>query len=214
MAKANVLKKIVSEAKRIKKNHPHKYDNLKKAYRWSKGFIKEAARKVSHGHKPGKTVARKRPVKKKASRRKKPVKKSGMQVVKVVKTATAVRAVGKRRRRKAAPVIRRHRSVGAGESGGGTKLLLGLALGGLAIWALTRSKTPTQPLPSSLPPLQQTSNYTRNQQSNDLVAYAMAAGLAWDTISKIIDKLNNSSDQQVQTVYDTVNSTGDFTYLV
>jgi hypothetical protein len=78
----------------------------------------------------------------------------------------------------------------------------------LALYLLTR-KTTTTPSTYTLPPLTQTGNLTRNTQSSDIVNYAIAGGLAIDAIIKLIDRLNNSTDQDVTNIYDHVNATGD-----
>lgn len=118
------------------------------------------------------------------------------------------------RRHKRRPKVRvymagrhRRRRVGASD-GGGTKLLLGLAIGAGLIYLFTK-KTTTTTTPTSLPVLTQTQNYTRNTQSQDIVNYAIAAGLAVDAISNLINKLNSSNDSEVTYIYDKVNTTGD-----
>lgn len=93
--------------------------------------------------------------------------------------------------------------------GGGSKMLMGLAIGAAAIYLLTRKSTQTTYPPNyQLPALQQSGNITRNTQSNDLVNYAVAGGLAIDAIIKLIDRLNTSSDQEVQNIYDVYHTTG------
>lgn len=141
---------------------------------------------------------------------------SGRKVVKQVERKSVERVMaGKRRRRKRRTTKRRVVMAGprrrrvSGE-GGSSKMLIGLAIGAAAIYFLTRSnsQTPTYPNNFQLPPIAQTGNYTRNNQSQDLVNYAVAGGLAIDAIVKLIDRLNNSSDQEVQNIYDVYQTTG------
>jgi hypothetical protein len=123
-----------------------------------------------------------------------------------------------RRRRKRSPkkrkVVmagsRRRRKVGAL---GGNGMLIGLGIGALAIYLLTKKSTPT-PGNYQLPPLTTTNNQTRNTQSQDIINYAIAGGLALDAIIKLIGLLNNSSDSDVDNIYDNVNTTGDLSVYV
>lgn len=150
------------------------------------------------------------------SRRKKAAPPRGKHIVKYVeKTSTEKVMNGRKKRSRGKRATKVHvarssrRSVGRADGGGSGKLLIGLGIGALAIYLITRN-TPKQPTyPTTLPQVLQTGNYTRNSQSQDLVNYAIAAGLAVDAISKLIDRLNSSSDQQVQTIYDSVSTTGD-----
>ncbi len=165
-------------------------------------------------------VARRRPRRKVSAkpaatpRRKK--RKSGRRVVKQVERRSVERVMtGRRKRRRSTPRkrsvrmagTRRRRSVG---KSGGNGMLIALAIGAGALYLMSRNSTPTYPSGNyaTLPPLTQTSNYTRNTQSQDIVNYALAAGLAIDAITKLIDKLNTSSDQEVQNTYDVVNTSG------
>jgi len=127
---------------------------------------------------------------------------------------------GKRRRRRPAKKrrivmagTRRRRKVGAL---GGNGMLIGLGLGALALYLLTKRTGGTSYDTGSyqLPPLTPTNNNTRNTQSSDLINYAIAGGLAIDAIIKLIDRLNSSSDQEVENIYDRVNTTGDFSTYV
>lgn len=198
----------------------------KKHRRKTKARAKPKKRKATVKRRPRKrkvSAARKKPAKRRKRR-------SGRKVVKQVERRSVERvmtgkrrtprkhhAARKRRSRKRRVVMAgsrpRRRSVGG--SGMGNKMLIGLGLGALAVYLLTKktAQTTTQyPTTYSLPPVTQTSNYTRNTQSQDIVNYAIAAGLAADAISKIIDKLNTSSDTEVQNVYDYVNTTGNIEY--
>jgi hypothetical protein len=84
--------------------------------------------------------------------------------------------------------------------------LIGVGLGALAIYLLTR--TPAGGT-YNLPPVTQTQNLTRNNQANDIVQYAVAGGLAIDAIIKLIGLLNSSSDSEVADIHETVHTTGD-----
>jgi len=197
-------------------------------------MAKKYRRKTAARAKPKK---RRSPVKRKAHKkkvsgsvRKKPAKRrkrsSGRKVVKQVERRSVERVMtGKnhkprKRRSRARRVIMagsrpRHRSVGG--SGMGNKMLIGLGLGALAVYLLTKKTTQTTtttqyPTAYNTPQIIQTSNYTRDTQSQDIVNYAIAAGLAADAVSKIIDRLNSSSDSEVQNVYDYVNTTGNIEY--
>lgn len=176
--------------------------------------VRKARKKVSGTRrKPAKRKAVKRKaVKRKPAKRKK--RSPGRKLVKQVERSSVERVMAGRRRRKRAPA-RKRRVVMAGRrrsvsgKGSGSKLLIGLAIGAAAIYFLTKKTTSsTYPTNYQLPPLTQTGNYTRNTQSQDIVNYALAAGLAIDAITKLIDKLNTSSDQEVQNTYDVINTSG------
>jgi hypothetical protein len=186
----------------------------------TKSKKKSTRKRVGARRKPAKkrVVARKRkPAKKRtATRKRKPAK--GRQLIKQVERSSVERVMAGRRRRKSTrtrrPVRmagRRRQSVGAF---GGSGLLIGLGIGALAIWALTKNSTTPRTGTYTLPPIATTNNYTRNTQANDLVQYAIAGGLAIDAIIKLIDRLNSSSDQEVHNIYDRVNTTGDFSTYV
>lgn len=205
MAKANPLKKITAEAKRIRKRKPKTS--------W-KSAIKQAGKKFRDGkiRSPRKKKAgavsgsRKKATKRKKSRARKA--KKPVTAVAIRKTTTTVRA---RKVGRSAPV-KRHRMAGGGGNGGnggGTKklLMLGLlVLGGFLIWKALKPKTAT--LPPGTPPLIQTSNPVRNTQTNDIVQYALAAGLAFDAIARLIQSLNNRSDDGISDIYDELDRGG------
>jgi hypothetical protein len=217
------LSKIIREAKAIKRKHPHKYDS--KGNSWTDGFMVEAGKKYREGTigKKKKKVAKKKVAKK----RRKPVtrKKKSKKAKPVYRTVYRApkkrrkRATAKRKKRVGAKkpvkttttrstvrtVGRRGRSVGKKDK---TMLLLGvgaLVLGG--IYLLNKSKTPTYPT-GTLPAIATTSNVTRNTQSQDIVNYAIAGGLALDAITKLIQSLNSSNDSQVDSYYKQLNTTG------
>jgi hypothetical protein len=183
---------------------------------------KSTRKRVGARRKPAK---RKAVVKKRTSPRKRKTtrkrKSAGRHLIKQVERSSVERVMaGKRRRRRPARKrrvvmagTRRRRKVGAL---GGNGMLIGLGLGALALYLLTKKSTTTTTTPGTyqLPPLTPTNNYTRNTQSSDLINYAIAGGLAIDAIIKLIDRLNNSSDQEVSNIYDRVNTTGDFSTYV
>lgn len=218
MAKSKALTAIVKEAKHLKRKYPHRFDHLKKSTRWSRGYIKQASAIYAskhHGKSPvGKKRKKKRAVgAKKATpvKRKKPSK--GRRLVKQVTKRSVERVVAGKRpgRRRHNRKVRmagapRRRSVG---KTGGSGLLIGLAIGAAALYFLTKGSgsTPTATY-GNLPPLTQTNNYTRDTQSQQIVNYALAAGLTINAITSLINSLNSSSDNTVNNVYDKVNTTG------
>lgn len=215
MAQNTALKQIHAEAKRIRKKHPHKYDRIRNP--WARGYIVEAAKKYNHGGLkrkkkvsgvPKKKTHKRKVVKKKPAAKKKPVKR-GRAVVKYVEKKSTERVMaGRRRKRHKKPAAKSHRRrvSGTGMSTG-TLVAIGLGLG--ALYLIT--KKPDAPVyqNTQLPPIAQTGNYTRDQQSQNIVSYAMAAGLAVDAITRLINTLNQSNDSDVSNIYDRVNTTGD-----
>lgn len=154
------------------------------------------------------------PVKKRSARKKAPAKRkrrtSAKKVIKQVEKRSVERVLaGKRRQRSRSrkrPVMagtRRRRSVG---KSGGSGLLIGVGLGALAIYLLTRKPAAST---YNLPPVTQTQNLTRNNQTSDIVNYAIAGGMAIDAIIKLIGLLNSSSDSDVQDMHETMHTTGD-----
>lgn len=182
---------------------------------------KSTRKRVGARRKPAKkrTVTRKRkPIKKRKAPRKRKAPK-GRQLIKQVERSSVERVMAGRRKRRRSS--KKRRVVMAGQSRrrkvggiGGKGLLIGLGVGALALYLLTKKPATTTPGNYVLPPLTPTNNYTRNTQSNDLINYAIAGGLAIDAIIKLIDRLNNSSDQEVENIYDRVNTTGDFSTYV
>ncbi len=161
---------------------------------------------------------KRKPVKRKASthkkKRAKPKRKrskraKGTVIIQTSSVRTR-RTVGKKRTHRRKPVKRKGvRRVG-GRKGISTGLLVGLAVGLGGLYLLSQSSKTTTPYPSTqYPPLQQSSNAIRNSQTSEVVSYAIAAGYAVDAITKLINLFNNSSDEQVQQVYDHVDSGGD-----
>ena len=208
------LSKIIREAKSIRRKHPNKYKGKKNS--WAKGYMAEAAKKYNSGklgtRKKKKSVGA---VKKKAKPRKKPrarakPKPKPKPVRRIAKRRKSKRKVGTKKpvkvttRRSVERTVGRRRSVGKKDK---TMLFLGLGallLGG--VYLLTKSKTPTYPTGSV--PLTMTGNTTRNNQSSDILNYAIAGGLALDAITKLIQSLNSSSDGEVDSYYKQLNTTG------
>lgn len=216
----SALKKIRAEAKRIKKRHPHKYDRLKNP--WARGYIVEAAKKYKGGRIRKKRkvsgITKKRPKPKAGKRRTKRKSTAGLRLVKNVTKTTNERVLaGKKRRHKpkrrsrAIGTVERSRSIG---SKGNTGLLIGLGIGAAVLLLLNRKPAQPNYQGYTLPPVQQTGNLTRDQQSQQILTYAMSANLAIDAVIKLIDKLNSSNDQEVNNIYDHVNTTGDVGYWV
>lgn len=207
MAQRRGMKKVKVGAVKRKKTA------RRKAKKRKVGAVKrkKPARKKTSKKKPG-TVKRKKPARKKPSRKKST---GGLHLVKNVTKSTTERVMAgrKRRKRKAGSIgtaYRRRRSVG--RSGSNTGLIIaGVALGALALYLLTKKpETATgtyQNVP--LPPLIKTGNYTRDTNTQDIVGYAIAAGLAVDAVIKLIDRLNASKDDDIKNIYDHVNTTGD-----
>lgn len=118
------------------------------------------------------------------------------------------RRAKRRRVRMAGPVSRR-RTVG---QSGGSGMMLGLLIGAGALYLLTRNTGSTQTY-SNLPAVATTGNVTRDTQSQQIVNYAIAAGVAVNAIAALINSLNSSSDSTVSNIYDKVNTTGQLTDL-
>lgn len=174
---------------------------------------KRKAKKTKRAKKRMSGPGKKRSVRKKAAKRS-PVKRkrrsAAKKVIKQVERRSVERVLaGKRRRRsrpRKRPVMagtRRRRSVGKSGSSG---LLIGVGLGALAIYLLTRKPAAST---YNLPPVTQTQNLTRNNQTSDIVNYAIAGGMAIDAIIKLIGLLNSSSDSDVQDMHETMHTTGD-----
>lgn len=199
---ANALKKIITEAKRLKRGNPNKFSSSKKP--WKK-YVQWASERYKSGaigqHKVTvKKVTKVKSVGKK--RKKRPARKKAGAVAKAVGTV-------KRRRSVKRAVVKRRR-VGNTGGGGGNNTMLYLGLGALALGAIylfTKDNSPTQ-LPANAPPLQLTTNPVRNNQAQEILQYAMYAGLAVGTILKLINSLNSKSDSEVQSGYNQVQQSG------
>lgn len=203
MAKANPLKKITAEAKRIRKSKPNtswKSAVKQAGVKYRTGKIRKPRRKKVSS--VGST--RKKAVKKKKSRSrgKRPV-----TAVAVRKTTTTMRA---RRVGRSAPV-KRHRMAGSGSKGGGVKTLLTVGILAGAAYLLWKALKPAAPQlpPGTTATLYQSQNQQRNDQSNQIVQYAIAAGLTVDAISRLIESLNQSRDADVSNIYDELDRGGE-----
>jgi hypothetical protein len=208
MAKKRVVRKRSVRKKRTRTSKAKKRTTRKRpATRRRKkvtGKKKIVRKKVAHK----KSKPRKR---KKASPRK---------VLKQVERVSVERTVaGKRRRarKRSAPKAKKRYRRRAVSGIGGKGLLVGLAVGVGAYLLLTnmsKTSTTTTPYYGQYGTLNQTANVTRNTQSQDILNYAIAAGLAADLIGKLIDRMNSSSDEDLKNTYDYVNTTGDINALV
>jgi hypothetical protein len=196
---SNALKKITAEAKRIRKKQPGKS--------W-KNAVREAGKKYRSGT-IGKVKKKKAPAKprKKKAKRAAPKKRRRAPRKKSTVTATRRTTTTRVRASKIGSAVRRHRMA---DSGNGLKKLLPVVLlvgAGLLLWKAFAPKAPV--VPPGAPPLLTTSNTVRNQQSSQIVAYAAAAGLALDAITRLIQSLNNRPDTDVQNIYDELDRGGD-----
>ncbi len=214
---ANVLK----TAKSIRRKHPNKYKGKKNP--WRHYVMEASAKAMGKKRKPAKKkkatrhhkrkVSAHRPAKVGRVKRKGPGKRK--RHVKR-KTGTRKRATRKRsthKRRKVGSTGNGNRRSSNGGGGGSSlsSLMPVLLIGGLALIAFKmfgdKGNQQTQ-LPPGTPPLQLTTNPTRNTQAQNIVAYAMAGGLAVDAIIKLIQALNEKPDSEVSNIYDNINSTG------
>lgn len=216
--KSSALTAIVKEAKHLRRKYPNRFKKLRKKDQWSKGYIKQASAiyaKKQHGKSPvGKKKKRKAVGAKRSTpvKRKKPSK--ARRLVKQVTKRSVERVVAGRRPRRRSHTRRKVRMAGAAPrrrtvgKTGGSGLLIGLAVGAAALYFLTKGSSSSTTASSILPPITSTGNYTRDTQSQQIVNYALAAGLTINAITNLIHSLNSSSDNTVNNVYDKVNTTG------
>lgn len=214
MPKANPLKKITAEAKRIRRLHPNKH-------RQWKGYVKEAGEKYRKGTigatRRKKPAARKRKKKigqhttravgtRKAVSKRKTKKVGRRKVTRRVVYKATTKAVGRR------SPVRRHRMAGMGSGLLSKKNLPWILLAGVGVlyfvFQAKKSTDNTTTNTTQPPPLQLTTNPVRNQQSQDLVNYAIAGGLAVDAIIKLINSLNKKGDSEIANIYNSVDSGG------
>lgn len=193
----SVLTRIVKRAKQMKKARPNKHR------KWT-GYVKDASAEYKRG---GFKKAKKR----KAVKRKKSVSSIGKVKRKRARkplTQVLKKLTRKRRstRKRSVKVVKRRR-VGARGGKSIMPVLAVAAIGLGAIWLLTKNKTTTPP-PGGYPPLVATGNTGRDQTSQNILNYAMAAGLATDAIIKLIQALNNKSDADIQKVAQTIDAGG------
>jgi hypothetical protein len=187
---SNVLKKITTRAKALKKKHPNaQWKTLvKQAGReYRTGTIPKKRKKVA---KVGKVSGKRRykvthRVKKVgAVKRRKPAKKS----VRPARSKPVTRVIRRTR------TIMKVRKVGARSPINKLMPLLLLAGAGIIAYMILKPRTTT---PANT--LVLTGNSTRDNSAQNLLSYATAAGLGVDAILKIINALNNSSDSAVVT---------------
>lgn len=201
MATGNVLVKIGRETKRIRKAHPGM------SFRAAQ---KKATSAYHHGTLGGtkkRRAKRAKPHKKKhtAKRKSAPKRKSRKRMTRTVVVVAGTHPKRKRRRSrpryKVSHKVRRVRGTG----GGGIKtkdLLLfgGIAIGGYLLYKSMNKATSTITPVTGAPPLVLTSNQQRNDQSQQIIAWATAGGMALDAITRLIQSLNTKSDSQVSSI--------------
>lgn len=190
------LKKITTLAKKMRKSRP------KKHRKWTE-YVKDAAAKLKKKPKAKRKSSapkriKKRVVRKRATRKK------------VVRAVARVRSRKVTKRRKV--VVHRVRRVGSHRSGKTNFLIPALLLGGAALigWQLLKPKTPdpkTQ-VQQQYPSIRYTGNEQRDNTSANIVMWATAAGMAFDLIKQLIDKMNSSSDADVEKLKNDINDTG------
>lgn len=193
---ANALMKITREAKHIRKKHPGKS--------W-KSAVKEASRKYNSGTISG--PKKSHPKKKKRKEKAKPKRNRTRTVVVVSGTVRHKRKPHRKRKRSKYKVTHSVRRVSG--SGGGIKPKDLLLIGGigLAAWLLMKPKTSTTTnVPAGSPPLQLTANPTRDNQAQQILAWATAGGIALNAITDLIKSLNTKSDAQVSAIYQSIDS--------
>lgn len=193
------LKKITTEAKRIRKSKPKTS--------W-KSAVKQAGAKYRAGKiKPRKKSAKKKAVAKKRTVKRKTIKAKtaprkvrrkkavGVKRKKSRKKVGAVSSVAGRRRRTTKKYVKKvvYRRVGSGKDKTMKMLLFG-ALGVGAIYLLTRKNTNQQ---TYVP----TGNYTRDTKAQQVISWVTAAGATASQIAALISSLNNKSDSQVDADY-------------
>lgn len=178
---SNVLTKIISEAKRMRKAKP----NSKKQW---KTYVKEAAQKVKSGK-----VKRKKSVKKPVTKRKRKVSSVGKVKKPVYKVTHKVRRVGST----------------SGLSLSNPLVVGAIALAGFYLWK-TRTRKAEGAAPSQsnqvLPPLNYTADVQRNMKMDDLLRYATAIGLAGTALTNFIKNLNSSSTNELEDLKNNIDS--------
>lgn len=164
---SNVLRKLNNRVKQLKRLHPGA-SRENLMKRAGKEYRAGKLKNVSKMRKVGKA---KTAAPKKAKR----------------KTVVRTVVVHKVRRIKVKHVRRRARVSGKGV---GLMPVVAVAALGIGAYLLLKPKT-TQAA------YQPTGNIVRDNQASNVIAYATAAGLTITAITKLIEALNNSSDQQV-----------------
>lgn len=195
---------IFKKAKAIRRKHPKKYAHSRNP--WVQ-YVKEAAGKKtrkrrvsgiklvesgeSRNSRPKKVY---RVVRTRKGQYKSVKRLSGTKRVKRTSSRKPVRSVIKR-------TVVKYRQVGKRSSMNKLLPMLAIAAVGVGAVYLMTKKSAAQ---SQLPPIQQTANPVRNDQSAQIVNYAIAGGLAIDAVIKLINSLNTKSDAEVSNLYNNV----------
>lgn len=197
---ASTLAKIVRKAKQIRKSSPNKYKGKKAWQSYVKDAAKQVKKPAAKKRKISKVPAKRKPVRKAASKARPRTRRK-----KAVRKVTVTRSVSVMGSRKKSTGIKHRRKRKVGKIGGiSPGLLIVGGLGLLAIFMLTKKQEPQ--IPPGAPPLVTTTNPVRDQKANNIVTWAVAGGLAIDAIIKLINSLNQSDDNEVDEVYDSINS--------
>jgi hypothetical protein len=191
---ANALKKITAAAKAIRKKSPGtswKTAVKKAGAMYRGGKLKTKRRKVS-----GAKVGAVKKTRKRAKRR--------VSARKVTRVVSIKVAPVKRRRRRSAPkkVTRRRARV---SGGGKDRLIQTLAIAGLGIGllvAFTRQRQQTYPMYTN------TGNNYRDSRAQQILQIAQQAALSATQIYNLINRINTSSDAQLDQMYQSANSGG------
>ncbi len=188
----SALTQIVRKAKAIRKRHPKKHK------KWA-GYVKEASAIYNRGGKMTGTSRKRKTVvkRKRTTKRKRVAKVASVGVVRRVRRAPRKRAVKKVTRRR------------VGASGKSSLVMPLVLLGGAALLFMALKKpSSSQPPAGTYPPLIQTSNPQRDQTSQNILNYALAANLTFDAITKLIKALNTKTDTEVKQIAESVDSGG------
>lgn len=196
---ANAIRWIARKAKELRKQNPN-------AHRTWNAYVKQASNMWAR--------------KKSAPVKRSPKKKVARKVRRKVSSITIREKTDKPRTRakKVYQVTRtkkgQYKSFKRVGSAGGSNLLP-IALGVVGVGLLyllfkNNRNTPMYPAgyPSNYPTYQPTGNQYRDQNAQKIIAYATAGGLAIDAIARLIESLTNKSDNDIQQIYDTIDTTG------
>lgn len=189
---ANALKKITTAAKKLYKKGGTWKGAMKKASAAYRGGKLKTKRRRSVG---AVKKTRKRSVARRTSSRKRSTRKARTRTVVVIGSASgrSVGTVRRRRRSTRRKVTTRRRRVGSARKDNFIKTL---AIGGLAlglIVAFTRNK----PAQTVYVP---TGNNYRDSTASTILSYANMALLSASQIAALIQRINNSSDEQLSTI--------------
>lgn len=196
------LKKVRARAKQLKKSRPGaSYRNLlKQAGReYRAGKLKTRSASKRRMRKVGSTLLLERG----DTKKKKP-----SRVYKVMRSSKGkfkgTRRVGSAKVKYKTRIIRQTKYRRVGAAGSGTAnivLLVALAAGAFLIYKLVagqRTPLQTQYIP--------TGNYQRDTSAQSILAWAAAAGLTINAISKLIEALNTRSDSDIISAANSVES--------